>query len=122
MDNHRLNAYIIFYAYLLFQIYFDGVIGFDEGDTIGACGSEVTANKHIAIYWLPNTNGEVTFLEADTEQLDKDKERLAREINNTLKVLKSDVIHADEIVHVCYITWNLMSNSGNFRPQVTKSC
>lgn len=89
---------------------------------MGACGSENTANKHIAIYWLPNTNGEVTFLEEDTEQRDEDKGGLAREINNTLKVLKLDMIHADEIVHVCYITWNLMSNSQNFRPQVTKSC
>ena len=114
-----MNTWIICYVYLLFQVYFDGVIGFDVGDTMGACGSEITANKHIAIYWLPNTNGEVTFLEADHDQLHKDRGRLATEINNTLKVLKlsSEMIKNDsQIDHVCYITWNLMSNSQNFRP------
>ena len=103
----RLNTYIILCVYGLFQVYFDGVIGLDKGDTIGACGSPNTANKHIAIYWLPNTNGEVTFLEADTKQFDKDKERLTTEINNALKALKAfDEIIQDssQIDHVCYIT------------------
>ena len=92
---------------------------------MGACGSENTANKHIAIYWLPNTNGEVTFLEADRDQLYKDRGRLATEINNALKVLKlsnETIQDNNQIDHVCYITWNLMSNSQNFRPQVTESC
>ena len=106
------------------QVSFDGVIGFDDNPSLGECGtdSNKVAGKFIAVYWLPNTNGSVTFFEANatSPQFENDKANLTNDINKAFNMNPVSIQEKD-IEHVLYVTWNSMSNSQNFQAQVRRN-
>ena len=107
------------------QVSFDGVIGFDN-PSLGECGNDRTdlADKFIAIYWLPNTDGLVTFFEANatSKQFKKDKANLTKDINKAFNATMNPVnIQEKDIEHVLYVTWDSMSNSQNYQAQVRRN-
>ena len=106
------------------QVSFDGVIGFDDNPSVGECGtdSNKVAEKFIAVYWLPNTNGSVTFFEANatSPQFENDKANLTNDINKAFNMNPVSIQEKD-IEHVLYVTWNSMSNSQNFQAQVRRN-
>ena len=106
--------------FILCQVYFDGVIGFDY-PSIEECGIDRTdiAARFIAIYWLPNTDGSVRFFEANanSQQPEKDKANLTNDINKAFM----ESMNPDDIDHVLYVTWNSMSNSQNYQVQVRRN-
>ena len=105
------------------QVSFDGVIGFDN-PSLGECGTDSTrlADKFIAVYWLPNTDGLVTFFEANaaSRQFEKDKANLINDINKAFNMNPVNIQEKD-IEHVLYVTWNSMRNSQNFQAQVRRN-
>ena len=105
------------------QVSFDGVIGFDN-PSLGQCGtdSNIVDGKFIAVYWLPNTDGSVTFFEANatSPQFENDKANLMNDINKAFNMNPVSIQEKD-IEHVLYVTWNSMSNSENFQAQVRRN-
>ena len=106
------------------QVSFDGVIGFDDNPSLGECrtDSNKVAGKFIGVYWLPNTNGSVTFFEANatSPQFENDKANLTNDINKAFNMNPVSIQEKD-IEHVLYVTWNSMSNSQNFQAQVRRN-
>ena len=116
-------ANFVLLIFLPCQVSFDGVIGFDN-PSLGECGTDSTrlADKFIAVYWLPNTDGLVTFFEANaaSRQFEKDKANLMNDINKAFNMNPVNIEEKD-IEHVLYVTWNSMRNSQNFQAQVRKN-
>ena len=111
--------------FLSCQVYFHGVIGF-ANENIDDCGDTKSKinQKFIAIYWLPNTDGSVTFFEANatSKQLQKDKANLTKDINKAFNGIGNPVnLHEDHIDYALYVTWDSMKNSQNYRPQVRQN-
>ena len=105
------------------QVSFDGVIEFDDL-SLGECGSDSAdlAEKIIAVYWLPNTDGLVTVFEANatSQQFKKDKANLMNNINKAFNMNPVNIQEKD-IEHVLYVRWDSMSNSQNFQAQVRRN-
>ena len=105
------------------QVSFDGVIEFDD-PSLGECGSDSAdlAEKIIAVYWLPNTDGLVTVFEANatSQQFKKDKANLMNDINKAFNMNPVNIQEKD-IEHVLYVRWDSMSNSQNFQAQVRRN-